>query len=149
MNFPFSDTPEKIEEVIGQKIEYLSTLVKNEEPYFEPLISWMKTSDGVWHRFFIDAWMLHWSEYNEKEKAEHLEEDFEEGIVEIGDDVWKVRNIMDEFHLKNKKILDAELTYFKKDNLTCCQLELKIETGITFYLKDYGDVIDAELEIMK
>lgn len=149
MNFPFSDTPEKIHEVIGQKIEYLSILVKDEEPYSIPLISWMKTANGVWHRFLIDAWMLHWTEYDEKEKEELIEEDFENGIIEIGDEVWKVRNIMDEFHLKDKKILDAELTYFKKNNLTCCQLNIKIETGLTLIFNDYGDEIDAEFLVRK
>ena len=149
MNFPFNNTPEKIEAVIGQKIEYLSILVKDEKPYSEPLISWMKTSNGVWHRFLLDVWMLFWTEYDEKEKEELIEEDFEEGIIEINDEVWKVRDIMEEFDLKDKEILDAELTYFKKDKLTCCQLELKIENEIILYLKDYGDEIDAEILIRK
>ncbi|MGK0365909.1 MAG: hypothetical protein ACI85O_002979 [Saprospiraceae bacterium] len=149
MHFPYNDTPEKIEEVIGQKIEYLSILVKDEEPNSIPLISWMKTSNGVWHRFFIDVWVLHRTEFNEKEKEELIEEDFEEGIIKIDNEIWKVRNLMDEFHLKDKKILDAELIYFKKDNLMCCQLNIKTESGITLHFNDYGDEIDAEILVSK
>jgi len=149
MHFPFNDTPEKIEELIDQKIEYLSILVKDKEPHSEPLISWIKTSNGVWHRFLLDAWMLFWTEYSEEEKEEVFEEDFEDGTVEIGDEVWKVRNIMEEFDLKNKQILDAEVIYFKKGSQACCQLNIKLEAGLLLHFNDYGDEITAEFFIRK
>ena len=147
--FPFQKTPEKIEEVIGQKITYLSVLVKDEVPYSTPMISWLKTQNGIWHRFFIDAWMLHWSNFQEGEHIEHIEDDFENGIIKFNNDVWIVRNIMKEFDLKNKLILDAELTYFEKGKFVCCQLCIKFEDETSLILNDYGDIINPELFILE
>jgi len=144
MNFPFQERPEKIKEIIGQKIEYLSILVEKNKPMI-PLISWMKTGDGMWHRFFMDAWELHWVSYNETEKTEIIEDDFEDGQININDKIWVVRNIMDEYNLSGEIILDAQLVYLKEESLICAQAQICIASGIVIYLNDYGDEINANL----
>lgn len=146
MSFPFQEKPEKVTEIIGQKIDYWSILVVEKKPMI-PLLSWIKTGNGVWHRFFIDAWVLHWTEFDEMERQEAIEEDFEDGSVRIDEHIWVVRNIMDEYNLADTKIADAQLVYVQEKQVMCAQLQIYLESNLVIYLNDYGDEIDARLII--
>jgi hypothetical protein len=118
-------------------------LVKDEKHFSYPLMGWLKTEDEVWHRFFIDAHMLHWVEYSEEEMKEVREEDFED--EEFDGAYWIVRDLMLEFNLENNKIKDAQMVYFRKGSLMCGQLQIKVDGDTEILLNDYGDEADPEL----
>ncbi|MEL6671597.1 MAG: hypothetical protein AAFR61_05375 [Bacteroidota bacterium] len=145
MDFTVTEPPEKIPEILGLRLTYLSFLVKDKPPFSYPLMGWLKAEDDKWHRFFIDAHLLHWREYEEEEMKEVMEEDFEEG--EFDGAFWVIRDLFREFNLGGKTIADAQRVYFEKGPWMCCQLQIKFEDGPTILLNDYGDEEDPELLI--
>lgn len=135
----------KIEEPIGHSIEFLSVIMASNTNNIEPSIFWLKTSDGVWHRFFIDAWAPHWSFYNENEKTEIIKEELQDEVIE--NTRYYVKDLMEEFGLKNKKIKCIEMFYDKRDELFFGNLKINIEDSNEINIYDYGDEINAELYI--
>lgn len=71
MNVDFDETYQgKVTEIIDRKITFFKVAGNKLKNAFEPMIFWLKTDDLNCHRFFIDAWTLHWVTYSEEEADE-------------------------------------------------------------------------------
>ncbi|WP_397361951.1 hypothetical protein [Olleya sp. R77988] len=146
---------EKFNEPIGLKIEYFSFLFSIKENAKEPILAWMKTSDSIWHRFFIDAWMPHWNATNTEESKEYYETEIIEDYIkeELEDyqsedgDKWEEVNILEAFDLINKKIINAESKHIELNGFWCTQLNIEIENNNEIILNDYCDEKESELII--
>lgn len=147
---------------IGKKIEYLTFLFAEYDGKREPCFAWMKTSDSIWHRFFIDAWVPHWEDLNPDEAKvwienfsenqtieEFVEEEMEEYESEHLDGQvrykWIRENLLMKFDLAEKKLLNAEGKYIELDGFWCTQLKIDIEDGNQVVWNEYADKKEEEL----
>ncbi|MEO1049315.1 MAG: hypothetical protein AAFX87_01725 [Bacteroidota bacterium] len=131
-----------IEEANGRRIMYFRALCERSENAVEPILFWLQTDDLIWHRFFIDAWMLHWALFEDNKETQELrEEDFEFMDNDI------IRDLIKEYDLSDKKIVDAQMNYRYVNALFCGQLKLSIEDGRTIILNDFNDVFKSNLII--
>ena len=146
---------DKFDEPVGHRIKYLSFLYSEKKGIKEPIFAWMKTSNLVWHRFFIDAWLPHWHSTNIEESKEYydtkdielyIDEEFEE-YVDDNDISWKKVNVLEKFNFINKKIIKAESKYFELNEAWCTQLKIDIEDGNEIILNDFFDKKESELII--
>lgn len=135
----------QIGSAIGLQIKYLKVLICEKGLLAEPLIFWLQTEDLKWHRFFLDAWVPHWMEYNVENTRVLIEDDLEEGRFE--GEIHKVKDLMEIFDLENQKILNVEMSYLNIDNLLCGQLMLEIEGNQKIIINDFGNEKNAELII--
>lgn len=76
MKFPLEI--QEIRNPINQKISFLKVLGEEKADAFISIIFWLHTNYGKYYRFFIDAWLLNWVEYDYSEKEKIVDEDFEE-----------------------------------------------------------------------
>lgn len=148
----------KIEEPIGKKVVYFKYLLHEINDVSEPVLAWMKTDDNVWHRFFLDAWIPHWTTLNptqalqyakdahETSIEDYIKEDLEEYIDNDGGQ-YKAIDILKLYSLHEKEIKDASVEYIQKDASVIAQLKLLIEGDTEILINDFGDIIDAELII--
>ncbi|PTX60103.1 hypothetical protein C8N46_107109 [Kordia periserrulae] len=141
MEFQLANFKGKVDEVIGKQISYLKVLGENKEACFIPIIFWLKTADNKCHRFFIDAWMLHWAEYSITEMEELIDEDLEEH------DSFVVHDLMSSFDLKDKMIDNVEMNYIKLSEQLVGKLLIEIANKGTIEILDYGDKKEQELKI--
>lgn len=141
MEFQIESFKGKIEEPIGKLITFLKVFGEKKDESFVPMIFWLKTSDGNCHRFFIDAWMLHWSNYSPTEMEELIKEDFEEY------DSFIVKDLMSNFELKDKMIHNVEMDYIEHPDQLIGKLLIEIEDKGTIELLDYDDKKEQELKI--
>ena len=145
---------------VGYEITYLTFLFAEYDGKREPCFAWMKTSDNVWHRFFIDVWMPHWEDLDSGEAKEwlgglieyqNIEEYIEEDLEEYEEDLnevaykWSRVNSVKRFNLSNKKLLNAETKYFEVNGLWCTQLKIDIEGNNEIIWNEYADKKDEEL----
>ena len=148
LNFETDDFSDKdfldfIKEPAGKKIKYFSVLMSKEGQIQEPLIFWLNTGERIWYRFFIDAWHEHWNEYDEIEKEELIEEDFEEY------DKYFVRNLLKLLNLQDKKLNEIEVRRFYKNQFFVSQIKIAIEDNLFVIVRDYGDEKPSELLVKK
>jgi hypothetical protein len=148
----------KIEEPIGKKIVYFKYLFHKINDSYEPVLAWIKTDDGMWHRFFIDAWIPHWEALNpaqalqyakdahEDSVEELIKEEFEEYIDDYGGQ-WRAIDILESYNLYGKEVLNVFVEYKEIDGNISAQLSLLIEGDVEIFINDFGDKIDAELII--
>lgn len=144
LNFDTDDFSDKdfldfIKEPIQEKIQYFSVLMSKKNKEEEPLIFWLNTGRKAWYRFFIDAWVVHWNEYNEVEKEELMEEDSEEHTD------YFVRDLAKEFNLTDEKINEIEVRRFYENELFVSQIKISIVNDLTIVIRDYDDKKPSEL----
>jgi len=145
IGFPFTDVPERMEELIGQKLAYLSISISEKNGIKEPHVVWIKISNNVWHRFFIDVYYLHGEEFDDSSTTHELiKEDFKE--FEDNGVRWSRRDLMMELQLENEVILDAVLTYGVEKEKLYALLSFSFEKA-RILLKDWGDELPQELSI--
>ncbi|MGH1383600.1 hypothetical protein [Kordia sp.] len=148
----------KIEEPIGRKIVYFKYLFHEVNGVSEPVFAWMKTDDGIWHRFFMDVWIPYWEALNPEQALKyakdahedsieaHIKEEFKEYIDDEGGQ-WKVVDILELYNVHNKEILNVEVTYKKENDPTFAQLKLLIEEDVEILINDFCDITETELII--
>jgi len=141
MNFDLDNFKGKVESPIGKMISLFKVFGENTKEGFIPIIFWINTSDSDCNRFFIDAWMLHWDVYNVNEMTELIKEDFEESSSH------KVIDLMEQYELKGKTILNIEMDYVKKPDSLTGKLILEIQDGFQMELLDFGDEKEQKLNI--
>lgn len=148
LNFENDDFSDKdfldfIKGPIGKKIKYFSVLMSKENDILEPLMFWLNTGEKVWYRFFIDACHEHWHEYNEIEKEEIIDEDFEEY------EQYFVKNLLEEVNLQDKELKEIEVRRFYENQFFTSQIKMTIEGDLLIIVRDYGDKKPSELLIKK
>ena len=147
---------------VGHKIIYLTFLFAEYDNKREPCFAWMKTSDMVWHRFYIDAYYPEWESLDEEEAKTWLEglsenqtiEEFIEDELEEYEDKtleekvsykWLREDILKRFDFSNKILLSADSKYIELDGLWCTQLKIEIEGENEVIWNEYGDKKEEEL----
>lgn len=146
LNFATDDFSDKdfldfIKEPIQEKIQYFSVLMSKKDNEEEPLIFWLNTGRKKWYRFFMDAWITHWHEYDEREKETLMAEDFEEY------DGSFVRNLAKELDLIDKELKAIEVHRFYENEQYVAQIKISIEENLTIIVRDYNDEKSASLMI--
>ncbi len=147
LNFETDDFSSKnfldfIEEPTNKKIKFFSVLLSKKDKLIEPLIFWLNTNEKKWYRFFIDAWLTHWDEYNEIEKTKIIKDDFEEY------DEYFVRDLVEELGLNDKVINEIEVSRFFEKEQYIAQIKISIEEHLLIIIRDFGDKKPAELLIL-
>lgn len=138
-DFSTKDFLDLIKDPINKKIKYFSVLMSKKEGVIEPLMFWLNTGEKEWYRFFIDAWLVHWTEYSASEKEEIIEDDFE------GEDEYFVKNLMKELGLADKMIEEIEVSRFFENQIFTSQIKISIEENLLIVVRDYGDEKPSEL----
>ncbi|MBT31015.1 MAG: hypothetical protein CMO01_15255 [Thalassobius sp.] len=141
LDFQLDHFKGSINDLIGESIVFLKVVGnKTDGNLFTPTIFWLKTSKEKCRRFFIDAWVLHWTEFSLTEMNEQIVEDFAE------DDLYKVCDISANYNLLNKRIERIYMDYICDDGLVA-ELEINIEGGIQIIVQDFGDEKEQKLII--
>ncbi|WP_027391797.1 hypothetical protein [Aquimarina latercula] len=141
MEFQIDKFKGKVDEPIRKKITFFKVSGEKKGSEFIPMIFWLITSDKKCNRFFMDAWMLHWTEYTQKEMEELIKEDFEES------DTYRIIDLMLDYNLADKLIRNVEVDYLKETESLTGKLWIEIEGSEIIELLDFGDEKEQELKI--
>ena len=145
---------------IQKKIKSFRYLLSKNGDDSEPVMAWMKTDDGVWHRFYLDAWVPHWESFNKEEAKEYaqlgcckniselINEELEEYLDEEGNQ-WVAINVMRLFDLQDKIMSDVQVMYGSEENYMFARLMIQCQEGDEIIINDFGDHKNAELIINK
>lgn len=149
-----------IEAPIQKKIKSFRYLLSKNGDDSEPVLAWMKTNDGVWHRFYLDAWVPYWESLNKEEAKEYatigccknisefINEELEEYVDEDGNH-WAAINMLRLYGLQDKIISNVQVKYGREENYMFAQLIIELQEGDEIIINDYGDHKNAELIINK
>lgn len=152
----------KFNRSIGNEIEFLTFQFYECGNYRSPRWGWIKTSDLMWHRFYIEDWISVWDYFNSKEtpswfdSSMKIEEFVEEDIKDyVGQGVdenkkkykyeWFKVDLLKKFDFKGLKLLKAEAKHLELNDLMCTQIKIDIEGENEIVLNDYCDVKSHEL----
>ena len=84
MSISIQDFEADIPELAGTICErLLSVQSRQEDGSIVPCVFWLKIQGGRWHRFFVDAWVLHWDEQDTLDEDDLVEQpDFP--VLDVG-----------------------------------------------------------------
>jgi hypothetical protein len=132
---------------------------RNEEGV-EPVMAWLKTEDGVWHRFYLDAWVPYWMSLNKeaaiayakdgccKNISELMNEELEAYQDEDGNE-WISLNLLKTFELQNKTISNVQVSYGEQETYVFVKLLIQFKEGDEIVVNDFGDFKNAALFVNK
>jgi hypothetical protein len=130
-----------VEEIIGKNVQFLRVIGQRIENQFEPAIFWLRTSDNIWHRFFIDAYTLRWDFFNAQQYKAIFDEDFN-----VPEDELEV-DLMDTLKLEGLLILNAEMNYLDVENEFCGELSIIFENDCLIKIQDFNNEFAQRLVV--